>query len=182
MKCSESFHGNQYTSGGVQNGSHQKTKDVIAEKHGIGSTSVQRAEQFSQGLDAANEISPGFRDSVLTGTVKAPKSVIASLPKLEEPERKKAVQAIQNGGQVCRNLLPFQRSELALKMKEAIKAKAKANQSEFYGNQHTTGLSQKSEKVQPIHTDDELSKMAGVSRFTIRQAEKIISEGTPATA
>lgn len=100
MKCSESFHGNQYTSGGAQNGSHQKTKDVIAEKHGIGSTSVQRAEQFSQGLDAANEISPGFRDSILTGSVKAPKSVIAALPKMEGPERKKAVQAIQNGERV----------------------------------------------------------------------------------
>ena len=75
-----------------------------------------------------------------------------------------------------RNLLPFQRSELALKMKNVIQAKAKEKQAEFHGNQYKSGLLQKSDKVQ-IHTDDELSKLAGVSRDTIRKAEKIIVEG-----
>lgn len=75
-----------------------------------------------------------------------------------------------------RNLLPFQRSELALKTKNVIQAKAKEKQAEFHGNQYKSGLLQKSDKVQ-IHTDDELSKLAGVSRDTIRKAEKIIVEG-----
>lgn len=76
-----------------------------------------------------------------------------------------------------RNLLPFQRSELALKMKGIIKEKAKANQSDAGGDRKS--LLQKSEKaVSPIHTDEELSKMAGVSRFTIRQAETILKSGT----
>lgn len=78
-----------------------------------------------------------------------------------------------------RNLIPFQRSELALVLKPLIRAKAKERQAEFFGNQHTNGLSQKNEKVQPIHTDEELAKLAGVSRATIRHAEKIITDGTP---
>lgn len=90
----------RFTAGGQSGHLPKKTRDIVAERHGIGSKSVERAEHFSQGLDTADTISPGFRDSVLTGTVKAPKSVIASLPKLDEPERKKAVQAIQNGERV----------------------------------------------------------------------------------
>lgn len=79
-----------------------------------------------------------------------------------------------------RNLLPFQRSELALKMKETIKAKAKEQQIGAQNNNAGRAVLQKSEKqVSPIHTDEELSKMAGVSRFTIRQAETILKSGTP---
>lgn len=52
---------------------------------------------------------------------------------------------------------------MALKMKNVIQAKAKEKQAEFHGNQYKSGLLQKSDKVQ-IHTDEELSKLAGVSR------------------
>jgi len=48
-------------------------------------------------------------------------------------------------------------------MKNVIQAKAKEKQAEFHGNQYKSGLLQKSDKGQ-IHTDDELSKLAGVSR------------------
>ncbi len=62
-------------------------------------------------------------------------------------------------------------------MKETIKAKAKANQQ---GGQGGILLLQKSEKASsPTHTDEEVSKLAGVSRFTIRQAETILKDGTP---
>jgi len=60
--------------------------------------------------------------------------------------------------------------------KNVIQAKAKEKQAEFYGNQYKSGLSQKSDEVQ-MRTDEELSKLAGVSRDTIRKAEKIIVEG-----
>lgn len=48
-------------------------------------------------------------------------------------------------------------------MKNVIQAKAKEKQAEFYGNQYKSGLSQKSDEVQ-MRTDEELSKLAGVSR------------------
>lgn len=76
------------------------TRSVVAEAHGITESAVKSAVEFSHGLDSADEVAPGFRDSILTGTVKAPKSVIASLPKMDEPERRKAVQAIQSGERV----------------------------------------------------------------------------------
>lgn len=75
-----------------------------------------------------------------------------------------------------RNLLPFQRSELALKMKNVIQARAKEKQATSTGGINPQ-LLQISEKAEPIHTDEELSKLAGVSRDTIRKAEKIIVEG-----
>ena len=47
--------------------------------HDIGSSeiAVTRAVQFSRGLEAAEQISPGIKDAVLSGAVKAPKQVIA---------------------------------------------------------------------------------------------------------
>ena len=77
-----------------------------------------------------------------------------------------------------RNLLPFQRSELAMKMKNVIQAKAKEKQ-EANLKQNIT-VSQKSDEryiKNPMRTDEELSKLARVSRDTIRKAEKIIVEG-----
>lgn len=76
------------------------TAYVVAKEHGVGKNTVERAEHFASGLDAADIISPGFRDSILTGAVKAPKSTIAAISKMDEPEMKKAVQAIQNGERV----------------------------------------------------------------------------------
>ena len=68
-------------------GNHHKTKDIIAREHGIGSTSVQRAEQFSKGLDAAESASPGIKEAILSGEVKAPKSVIARIRDIPEDQR-----------------------------------------------------------------------------------------------
>lgn len=69
-------------------------------------------------------------------------------------------------------LLPFQRSELALRLKPIVQARAKARQEKGI-NQHSS-LLQKSDKGSPIHTDDEIAKVANVSRDTIRKAEYIL--------
>lgn len=75
---------------------------------------------------------------------------------------------------VCRrNLLPFQRSELALKLKPLVKARAKEKQISTQNNDAGRSVLQKSEKqVAPIHTDEEISKMAGVSRAREGQTQK----------
>ena len=57
-------------------------------------------------------------------------------------------------------------SELALKMKHVIQAKAKEKQATSTGGINPQ-LLQISEKAEPIHTDEELSKLAGVSRDTV---------------
>lgn len=82
-----------------------------------------------------------------------------------------------------RNLSNFQRSELALRLKPIIKAKAKEkaveSRKEFHGNQHTSGMVQKSAPQQKQNKSrDELAKIAGVSHDTIEKVECIKKKGT----
>ena len=76
-----------------------------------------------------------------------------------------------------RNLTAFQRAELALQLKPVVKAEAKSNLVVSTGGANPRPL-QKSEKVAPIHTDERIAKVAGVSRDTLRKAEVIKEEGT----
>lgn len=67
-------------------------------------------------------------------------------------------------------LLPFQRSELALRLKPIVQARAKARQGE---RNDIINISQKSDKCSN-RTDNEIAKAANVSRDTIRKAEYIL--------
>ena len=103
MKKSIGEHkGNQHTNleCGQSDAIPNRTRDIVAQNHSIGTKTVERAAQFAKGLDAAESVSPGFKDSILSGAVKAPKSTIAQIAKLDEPEQKKAVKAIQRGEKV----------------------------------------------------------------------------------
>ena len=62
-----------------QNGllTNNKTRKEIAKQFSVGEGTVQRAEQFVDGLNAAEKVSPGIKDAVLSGAVKAPKQMIA---------------------------------------------------------------------------------------------------------
>lgn len=78
-----------------------------------------------------------------------------------------------------RNLQKFQGSELALKMEDAVAEKAKARQIAAQNNDAGRAVLQKSEKqVTPIHTDETLAQMAGVSRDTIQKTRTIIKCGS----
>lgn len=70
-----------------------------------------------------------------------------------------------------RNLQPYQRIELALKMKEAIAADAKANQVAAGG-----AVPLKSAKA--VDTREELAAIAGVGHDTFSKAEKINNEAS----
>ncbi len=83
-----------------QNGVFQKdnrTAKIIAKEFGVGSSTVDRASQFVESLDAAETVSAGFKEAVLTGTVKAPKNVIQEIRNIPEPQRPAAVEAIKTG-------------------------------------------------------------------------------------
>lgn len=76
-----------------------------------------------------------------------------------------------------RNLTPFVRSELALKMKAAVAAKAKANQQAAGGDRRSDDakpLPQNS--AEAIETRQELAKAADVSHDTIRKVETVTKE------
>ena len=75
-----------------------------------------------------------------------------------------------------RNLTPYDRSLLALKLKPVIAERAKERQK---GGQGGVLLSQKSDEAKEISTKKELAKVAGVSHDTIHKVEKIEAEATP---
>jgi hypothetical protein len=72
-----------------------------------------------------------------------------------------------------RNLSPYQRSELALKLKPLIQVKAKENQKEHGGTAPGKTLIQNTGEVKSIRVDKELAKIAGVGHDTIYKVEQI---------
>lgn len=76
-----------------------------------------------------------------------------------------------------RNLLPFQRCELALKLKAIIQAKAKENMSAGGGDKKS-GRQKSAHPIKTTKTRNELSKLAGVSHDTIKKASVIQEKAT----
>ena len=70
--------------------------EIAAEQH-VSKATVERAAQYAQGLDAAEVVSPGFRDKILTGEIKSVQADIASLRNLPESNLLEAVRHIENG-------------------------------------------------------------------------------------
>jgi len=76
-----------------------------------------------------------------------------------------------------RNLSVKDRVDLAFKLEEVIKIKAKANISAGGGDKKS-GLQPVGKAIEKVHTDDELAKIAQVSHETIRMARVVKEEGT----
>lgn len=95
-------HGNSRSSNGTfspnpQNGdlgNSRTTCKKIAAENGISKNTVLRAEQFSKGVDAAEEAVPGTRQKVLSGEVKPTASEIASVARAPPEDRAALVAAI----------------------------------------------------------------------------------------
>lgn len=83
-----------------------KTKNIIAKQFGVGSSTVERAEHFLDGLNEAEKVSPGIKEAVLAGEVKAPKNLIAEIRSMPDEEKKATVEAIKRNEKVSlkRNL------------------------------------------------------------------------------
>lgn len=52
------------------------TAGRIGKQYGVGEKTVRRDADFAKGLDADDEVSPGIKDAVLKGEVKAPKETL----------------------------------------------------------------------------------------------------------
>lgn len=99
--ATDGFRGNQYVK--VVNGQNDQlpnssgemfqARKVVAKEHGIKESEVRRAVEFGRGLDAAEKISPGLKEAVLSGTVKAPKSVISEIRNAPEEKKREAYKA-----------------------------------------------------------------------------------------
>lgn len=78
-----------------------------------------------------------------------------------------------------RNLKPYDRSVLALQLEPLYAAEAKRKQTASLRRGSESPVSQKSdERETPIRTDEQLAKLAGTSRDTIRKVKVIESEAS----
>ncbi len=60
----------------------KRTSDQIAKEYGIGEASVRRAEQFANGVDAAEAVCPGVKQELLSGSFKPTRKEVSDLAKL----------------------------------------------------------------------------------------------------
>ena len=78
-------------------GKELKTRPTIAKEHGITESEVKTAVEVGRGIDKAAEIDPEFKREVLSGELKARKSDLAAMRKLETPEEvAEAIAEIRN--------------------------------------------------------------------------------------
>ena len=96
------FQGNQYTSqdrsGLGQNDPDQKshgTRSRIAKETQTSDSYVRRAEHFAKGVDAAEEVEPGIKQEILTGSIKPTEKAVAAIAKAPPEERPALVQQLR---------------------------------------------------------------------------------------
>lgn len=90
-------HGTNQWSDQSDHSKKEKTRERIAKETNTSEGFVQRAEHFAQALDITTEVNPEFKDKVLRGEVKAPKTEIRELRNFEGEELKQKIEAIESG-------------------------------------------------------------------------------------
>ena len=100
-KAAKIFRGNQYTlakkSGGDHGDNHhsgKKTCDRIAEENGVSKDIVIRASKYMKGVEIAEELMPGLKQSILSGQTKVSKADIHRLAKAAYYDRAQILQDI----------------------------------------------------------------------------------------
>ena len=99
--ASDGFRGNSHTKDLVsyQNGNllkAERTCDRIAKELNVGRSTVIRANEFAKGLTAAEEVSPGILQEVLSGSVKATQDEVSALARASPDTRKELVEKIRH--------------------------------------------------------------------------------------
>lgn len=69
-----------------KNGKEPKTREILAKEHKVSPGTIQTAVAVGRGIDRAAKIDPEFKREILSGEVKARKSDLAALRKLETEE------------------------------------------------------------------------------------------------
>lgn len=73
------------------------TAGIIADEHGISVAKVERSERVSKSLDEAEMVSPGFRESVLSGDIKSPNEIISEIRNIPDEKKAEVIDAIKTG-------------------------------------------------------------------------------------
>ena len=100
-KAAKIFRGNQYTlakkSGGAHDDNHhsgKKTCDRIAEENGVSKDTVIRASKYMKGVEIAEELMPGLKQSILSGQTKVSKADMHRLARAAYNDRAQTLQDI----------------------------------------------------------------------------------------
>ena len=100
-KAEKIFHGNQYTlakkSGGSHDDTHhsgKKTCERIAEENGVSKDTVFRASKYMKGVEIAEGLMPGLKQSILSGQTKMSKADMHRLAKAAYYDRAQTLQDI----------------------------------------------------------------------------------------
>ena len=100
----EAYKAQKLTQGGDRKSSaqnehlkNQRTSEVVAKDFGVGKETVKRAEHFVDGLNEAEKVFPGIKESILSGEVKVPKNLVSEIRNIPEEKRAAAVEAIKSG-------------------------------------------------------------------------------------
>ena len=59
----------------------EKTRQRIANENHVSESFVRRSEYFAQGVDAAEEVEPGIKQEILTGSIKPTEKAVAAIAK-----------------------------------------------------------------------------------------------------
>ena len=73
----------------------EKTCERIAAENGVARNTVIRAEQFANGIDAAEEAVPGIKQEILTGSIKPTEKAVAAIAKAPPEQRPALVQQLR---------------------------------------------------------------------------------------
>ena len=100
-KAAKIFRGNQYTlakkSGGAHDDNHHSGKkncDRIAEENGVSKDTVFRASKYMKGVEIAEELMPGLKQSILSGQTKVSKADMHRLARAAYNDRAQTLQDI----------------------------------------------------------------------------------------
>lgn len=85
----------------------ERTDEIVAREQGVDPRTVDRAYLYSKAVDKGEEDVPGFREAVVLGQVKVSKDDIRNLNKLDDEERKEAVQTIMRGEKPEKEATPY---------------------------------------------------------------------------
>jgi hypothetical protein len=78
-------------------GKEPKTREILAKEHNVSPGTIQTAVEVGRGIDRAAKIDPEFKREILSGEVKARKSDLAEIRKMETDEEVvKAIAEIRN--------------------------------------------------------------------------------------
>ena len=73
----------------------ERTAERIARENNLSNSYVRRAEHFAKGVDAADEVAPGIKQEILSGSIKPTEKAVAAIAKAPPEERPALVRQLR---------------------------------------------------------------------------------------